>query len=131
MNDLRHYFVTATLKNGTTVTIRADEQAWEHDLPPEIGALEDYLRRLEAGVMVTPGPGTLIWRASCMTADASWVLAQISVEISLGRRSAAPAVVRFRSIPAMLASLKSEFVGEELGELLSGGAGRRLAVAPL
>lgn len=29
---------------STTVTIRADEQAWEHDLPPENGALEDYLR---------------------------------------------------------------------------------------
>lgn len=29
---------------STTVTIRADEQAWEHDLPPENGALEAYLR---------------------------------------------------------------------------------------
>src|SRR5699024_1446706 len=52
--------------------------------------------------IATPLPGMLICREACMMTDSPTAFAQISCEISRGRRSETPAEVRFRSIPAIV-----------------------------
>src|SRR5699024_7027767 len=54
--------------------------------------------------IVMPPPGSEIPREACMMRDSFTAFAQISEEISLGRRLAAPADVWLRSMPAIIGS---------------------------
>src|SRR5699024_10368870 len=54
--------------------------------------------------IVRPPPGSETPREACMMRDSLTALAQISDEISFGRRSETPLEVRLRSIPAIIGS---------------------------